>query len=291
MQQKLISSRTGLVALFGNPARHSLSPFIHNVFLERTRIDAIYLTFEFPLENLKEAFLGAKKLGVLGLNITMPFKEYVYNLADSVDSRATAIGSINTIKFNTDEGTSMGFNTDVDGFTRSLEGSDFDWNGSNCLVLGAGGSAKSSVFALLEKSVKKVYIYNRTIRKAEEIKDSYPAEKRVKIEVLKSLEDINSKDMDLVCNCTSLGMDTAGLSEMMPVPDKWDLKDIFLFEMVYKPLNTRLLKKGKNGGARIIDGLDMLINQAASSFKIWFDVFPETKGIKTNLIDHLNNKN
>ena len=291
MQQKLISSETGLVALFGNPARHSLSPLIQNAFLERTGIDAVYLTFEFSLENLKEAFLGAKKLGVLGLNITMPFKEYAYDLADSIDSGSAAIGSVNTIKFNTSEGTSMGFNTDVDGFTRSLEGSGFDWNGSNCLVLGAGGSAKSSVFALLEKPVKKVYIYNRTTKKAEEIKNSYPVEKRIKIEVLKDLEEINPADMDLVCNCTPLGMDTTGLSEMIPVPDKWDLKDIFLFEMVYKPLNTGLLKKGKNGGARIIDGLDMLINQAASSFKIWFDVFPETEGIKTNLIDYLNNKN
>ncbi|GAF93733.1 unnamed protein product, partial [marine sediment metagenome] len=85
MQQKLISSKTELVALFGNPARYSLSPLIHNAFLERTGIDAVYLTFEFSLKNLKEAFLGAKKLGILGLNITMPFKEYTYDLADSVD--------------------------------------------------------------------------------------------------------------------------------------------------------------------------------------------------------------
>ncbi|TET49911.1 MAG: shikimate dehydrogenase, partial [Actinomycetota bacterium] len=271
--------------------RHSLSPLIHNAFLERTGIGAVYLTFEFPLENLKEAFLGAKKLGFLGLNITMPFKEHAYDLADCVDSRSTAIGSVNTIKFNNTEGASMGFNTDVDGFTRSLEGSGFNWYKSDCLVLGAGGSAKSSVFALLEKPVKKIYIYNRTTKKAEEIKNSYPVEKGIKIEVLKNLEEINPADMDLICNCTPLGMDTARLSEMMPVPDRWDLKDIFLFEMVYKTLNTRLLKKGKNEGARVIDGLDMLINQAASSFKIWFDVFPETKGIKTNLIDYLNYKN
>ncbi|MCJ7665581.1 MAG: shikimate dehydrogenase [Actinobacteria bacterium] len=280
-----------MVGLFGNPAMHSLSPLIHNSFLERTGIDAVYLTFEFSLKSLAEAFLGAKKLGVLGLNITMPFKEHICRLTDSVDPRSAIIGSVNTIKFNSGKRGSMGYNTDVDGFTRSLEENGFDWSGSKCLVIGAGGSAKSSVFALLEKPVKKVYIYNRTTIKAEEIRNSYPMEKRIKIEVLDRLEEINPADMGLICNCTPLGMENSNLSDMMPVPDKWDLRDIFLFEMVYKPLNTRLLEKGKNEGARVIDGLDMLINQAASSFKIWFDVLPETNGIKKDLIDYLNIKN
>jgi len=87
-------------------------------------------------------------------------------------------------------------------------------------------------------------------------------------------------------------MDTSsGLSGLMPVPDKWNLKDLFIFEMIYKPLETRLTIKGRNEGASIIDGLDMLINQAASSFKIWFDVDPEKKGIREKLIDFLINKN
>jgi len=292
MQQKLISSETGLVGLFGNPARHSLSPVIHNAFLKSTGIDAVYLTFEFPGENFDEAFLGAKRLGLIGLNITMPFKDNAYKLTDSKDVRSTAIGSVNTVKFNPSTGTSKGFNTDVDGFVRSLEDNDFDWAGSNCLILGAGGSAKSSVFALMEKPVKKIYIYNRTIENAEKIKNSYPVKKRIKIEVLEGLEGIDPKNMDLICNCTPLGMDTSGVSELMPVPYQWDLKGILIFEMIYKPLETRLIIKGRNEGARmIIDGLDMLINQAASSFKIWFDVYPEKKGIREKLIDFLINKN
>lgn len=291
MQQKLISSRTRLVGLFGNPARHSLSPVIHNAFLKNTGIDAVYLTFEFPGDNFDEAFLGAKRLGLIGLNITMPFKENAYILTDDKDARSTAIGSVNTVKFNSSNGTSKGFNTDVDGFISSLEGSGFNWNGSNCLILGAGGSAKSSVFALMEKNIKKIYIYNRTTEKAEKIKNSYSKEKRVKIEILEELKRIDPKDMDLICNCTPLGMDTPGVSELMPVPDQWDLKDVLVFEMIYKPLETRLIKKGINEGARIIDGLDMLINQAASSFNIWFDVDPEKKGIRGKLIDFLINKN
>jgi shikimate dehydrogenase len=291
MQQKLISSKTRLVGLFGNPSRHSLSPLIHNAFFKTTGIDAVYLTFEFDGENLDEAFTGAKKLDFIGLNITMPFKEYVYRLADKTDVKSTAIGSVNTIRFNSSDNTSMGFNTDVDGFVRSIEESGFDLHGSNCLILGAGGSAKSSVFALMEKNIKKIYLYNRTAGKAEKIKDSYDVKRRKKIEVLKGLEEIDPKDMDLICNCTPLGMNTSGVSEMMPVPDKWDLKDILIFEMIYNPLDTRLTIKGKSEGARVIDGLDMLINQAASSFKIWFDVYPEKKGIRKNLLDYLNNKN
>lgn len=291
MQQKLISSRTRLVGLFGNPARHSLSPVIHNAFLKSSGIDAVYLTFEFPGENFDKAFLGAKRLGFIGLNITMPFKDNAYKLADNKDARSTTIGSVNTVKFNSSTGISEGFNTDVNGFVSSLEESSFNWNGCNCLILGAGGSAKSSVFALLEKPVKKIYIYNRTTEKAEKIKNSYSKEKRTKIEVLEELEGIDPENMDLICNCTPLGMETSGLSGLMPVPDKWNLKDIFIFEMIYKPLETRLIIKGRNEGARIIDGLDMLINQAASSFKIWFGIDPEKKGIREKLIDFLNNKN
>jgi len=196
MQQKLISSRTRLVGLFGNPARHSLSPVIHNAFLKSTGIDAVYLTFEFPDENFDEAFIGARRLGLIGLNITMPFKGNAYKLTDNKDARSTAIGSVNTVKFNSSTGISKGFNTDVDGFTNSLEDSGFNWNGSSCLVLGAGGSAKSSVFALLEKPVKKIYIYNRTAKKAEMIKNSYSKEKRIKIEILEGLEEIDPGNMD-----------------------------------------------------------------------------------------------
>jgi len=292
MQQKLISSRTRLVGLFGNPARHSLSPVIHNAFLKSTGIDAVYLTFEFPDENFDEAFTGARRLGLIGLNITMPFKGNAYKLTDNKDARSTAIGSVNTVKFNSSTDTSKGFNTDVDGFVSSLEDTGFCWNGSSCLVLGAGGSAKSSVFALLEKPVKKIYIYNRTTEKAENIKNSYSKEKKMKIEILEGLEGIDPGSVDLICNCTPLGMDTSsGLSGLMPVPDKWNLKDLFIFEMIYKPLETRLTIKGRNEGASIIDGLDMLINQAASSFKIWFDIDPEKKGIREKLIDFLINKN
>ena len=291
MQQKLISSSTRLVGLFGNPAKHSLSPVIHNAFLKNTGIDAVYLTFEFPDENFDEAFIGAKRLGLIGLNITMPFKGNAYKLADNKDARSTAIGSVNTVKFNSSTGISKGFNTDVDGFVSSLEDTGFSWNGSNCLILGAGGSAKSSVFALMEKPVKKIYIYNRTTEKAKKIKNSYSKEKRIKIEILEGLEGIDPGSVDLICNCTPLGMDTPGVSELLPVPDKWNLKDVFIFEMIYKPLETRLTIKGRNEGARIIDGLDMLINQAASSFKIWFDIEPEKEGIREKLIDFLNNQN
>ena len=290
MQQKIISSETKLIGLFGNPAKHSLSPLIHNEFLKNTGIDAVYLTFEFPKEDIKEAFTGAAKLGLIGLNITMPFKENAYKLANRKDPRSIAIGSVNTIRFNSGTDLSDAFNTDVDGFIISLEDNGFDFTGSNCLVLGAGGSAKSSVFALTEKPVKKIYIYNRTIEKAEKIKNSYPVEKRAKIEVLDKLKGIAPEKLDLLCNCTPLGMDTAGLSASMPIPGEWDLNDLFIFEMIYKPLETRLVLKGKNEGARVIDGLDMLINQAASSFKIWFDIDPERKGIRKKLIDHLNNR-
>ena len=117
MQQKNISSNTGVLALFGNPARHSLSPIIQNHFIMNNKLDAVYVTFEFPEERAAGAFSGARDMGISGLNITMPYKEYAFNFSHTKDKRALATGSVNTIKFNENNGSVqiLGFNTDIDG--------------------------------------------------------------------------------------------------------------------------------------------------------------------------------
>lgn len=286
MQQEKISSRTKLLALFGYPSRHSLSPIIQNRFISDNGIDAVYITFEFPEDRASSAFSGARDLGIYGLNVTMPYKDYAFKFSSSKDNRAMATGSVNTIKFEDDDSSikTSGFNTDIDGIILSLENNGFSIKDSNCLVLGAGGAARSAVYALIEKNAGKIGIYNRTRGNAEKIKNSFSSADNILI--LDGLENNKSQaEFELIINCTPLGMDTGNLKDMLPLPDSWDLEDKTIFETIYKPMETKLLSKAKTDGAKIVDGLDMLINQAAASFFRWFDIYPETKHIKKIILD------
>ena len=153
----MINSHTKLAALIGNPSRHSLSPNIQNYFIKNYKKNAVYLVFEFPKNNLKEAFYGAKNLGFIGLNVTMPYKEEIYKMVEKLGKASFITKSVNTVKFLEEGRTSIGFNTDVDGFIRSIEEKKFDWKDKVCLIIGAGGAAKSAVYGTLTKPVKNCF--------------------------------------------------------------------------------------------------------------------------------------
>jgi shikimate dehydrogenase len=285
----MISSSTRIIALIGNPVRHSLSPKIQNYFISKYSKDAVYLAFEFPRENLKEAYNGAKKLGFMGLNVTMPYKEEVFKLIDRPDTVSSIIKSVNTVKFDQKDGTSMGFNTDAGGFIKSLDDKKFKWAGKQCLVIGAGGASRSSIYGILTKQVKKIYVYDKIKEKGAEIINNFKIIGSEKIEVLTSINDIGTEveEIDLIANCTPMGMDIESYKNMLPVPDGWNLRGKFVFDMVYKPVETEFLKKAKREGAIVINGIDMLVNQAALSFKVWFDIIPETDYIKNMILDNI----
>ncbi|MBM3702300.1 MAG: shikimate dehydrogenase [Actinobacteria bacterium] len=287
----MISSSTRIIALIGNPVRHSLSPKIQNYFISKYSKDAVYMAFEFPRENLKEAFNGAKKLGFMGLNVTMPYKEEVFKLIDRPDTVSSIIKSVNTVRFDQKDGTSMGFNTDVGSFIKSLDDKKFKWAGKHCLVIGAGGAARSSIYGILTKQVKKIYVYDKIKEKGSEIINNFKIIGSEKIEVLNSINDIGTRveEIDLIVNCTPMGMDIESYKNMLPVPVGWNLRGKFVFDMVYKPVETEFLKKAKREGAIVINGIDMLVNQAALSFKVWFDIIPETDYIKKMILDNIRN--
>ncbi len=294
MQQIKISSETRLLSLFGYPARHSLSPFIHNIFLKDNNIDAVYLTFEFPGENLPGAFNGARDMGVYGLNITMPYKEKIFQMADDKDISSRKTGSVNTIRFDPGEsGTrATGFNTDIDGFTVSIKEAGYSLENKECLIIGAGGAARSAAIAFLSEKAKKIYLYNRTRERSEKIKELFFGEERNKIETIEDFEPVIKKkiNFDLICNCTPLGMNAHNMRDSSPIPENLELKNKIVFETIYDPVETMLVKKAKNEGAGVIDGLDMLINQAASSFNIWFDISPDKENIKEMILKYIGDK-
>src|SRR5680860_227030 len=274
---KTISGYTELYALLGYPAKHSLSPFIHNYFFKKYDIDAIYLSFEVIPSEFKAALLGCAKLGFGGINLTMPFKEDAVKYIDKLDNNASVTNSVNTIKFSKQESNIGGFNTDISGFLKSLNDHCFEYVKSKCLVIGAGGSAKSIVYALLENNVGTVYIHNRTSLKAREIKIMFDNAGQEKIIVVEDLNMAPINEINLVINCTPIGMKRDRLEEsaLIPVPARWNLKNKFVFEMVYNPVKTPFIKKALSDGSEVIYGTEILLNQAAFSFDIWTGIFPD----------------
>jgi shikimate dehydrogenase len=233
----------------------------------------------------------------------MPYKEKIYNIVDELDESASIVKSVNTVKFLRDGKVSIGYNTDINGVLLSINNKGFDWTNKECLVIGAGGAARSAIFTIIKQPVKKLYIYNRTQKKVKKILNTFSnilyiynrTQKKVKkilntfsnisnnkIEIVRNLNNIESKidNIDLIINCTPLGMDMSEYKDLSPIPDDWNLKNKYIFDMVYNPVETKLIKKGMKDGAKIITGIDMLINQAAFSFKIWFNILPNTRNIK-----------
>jgi shikimate dehydrogenase len=279
---KTISGHTELYALIGYPAKHSLSPFIHNYFFKKYNLDAVYLSFEVLPEDFKTALLGSSKLRFSGINLTMPFKEDSLKYIDRLDENSSASGSVNTIKFNKHPENIEGFNTDISGFKKSLDDHNFDCEKSKCLVIGAGGSAKSIVYALLKNNVEIIYIHNRNSSKAYEIKFLYDKTNPGKIIVAEDFNQVPIREIDIIINCTPIGMRKNLYNEdnLIPVPLSWNLKNKFVFEMVYNPVVTSFIKKAISDGSQVIYGTEILLNQAAFSFEIWTGVFPDLTYLK-----------
>src|SRR3989304_8661114 len=202
----MTDSNTRLLGLFGNPARHSLSPQIQNYFISQNKKNCFYMVFEPTENNLEQAFIGTRNLEFIGLNVTMPFKEKIFNLVDQADKVASFIKAVNTVKFIQDKvssgSISIGYNTDVYGFMRSLDDKNFVWTGKKCLVVGAGGVAKSTVYGLSQKEVGKIFIYDIVPDKTLKLVNIF--NKVSSIEVIESLDELKNEieTIDLIINCS-----------------------------------------------------------------------------------------
>jgi shikimate dehydrogenase len=267
------------VAVLGFPISHSLSPRIHNFWIKKYNILAEYMAIEVKPENLKQFIDLMPKNGFIGCNLTIPLKEKALEIMANVDPFAKFIGAINTIIIK--DGYFFGTNTDFVGFARSLkEGaekfySNYNFTEKTALVLGAGGAAKAVIFALLSMNFKKIIIANRNIQRANEIKQNAVENFKVspsQIEITSWNEKENFlKDTDVLINTTSLGM--KGKEELeiniSSLPSTAIVNDI-----VYNPIKTNLLKQAESLNLNTIDGLGMLLNQAAPAFEAWFNLKP-----------------
>ena len=264
---------TKLVILLGNPLGHSISPPMHNRVFEKLGMDYCYMPVEVTVEDLKQVFLGLTKMNVAGFNVTIPHKINIIDYLDELDPLAATIGAVNTICVK--DGKTKGYNTDGEGFIRSLqEKADISVEGKRVFLLGSGGAARAIAMTLAFHNAEKIFIQNRTTAKAVKLADEINKHIRSCAEVVESLESQRKaiQTCDILTNSTSLGMHPH--EHLLPIDESLLSPDVIVADIVYNPLMTKLLKTAKDKGCIIVPGLGMLINQGAAAFKLFTGVDP-----------------
>src|SRR3981081_4624965 len=249
-----VDAATRVYGVAGDPVVHSLSPAIMNVAFRRENVNAVYLTLH--AKTLKDLITCVREIPLHGISVTMPYKEAILKHLDNTDSHTTKIGACNTV-VRAQDGKLYGFNTDAAGIVRPLARRVPTLEGAKILVLGAGGAARAAVFGLKERGCE-VYILNRTAGPAKKLA------RQARIRTVKRA-DLKKLSFDVIINATPVGM---GNTRETPLQDK-EIKDRYVFDMVYDPAETRLLKLARERGAQIIPGIEMFVQQAARQFEIW----------------------
>ena len=248
-----ISAHTKLTAVIGNPIGHSLSPLLHNDIYMREDIDAVMLAFQNP--SIAELVQAMRALPIHLTAITLPHKESVIPLLDEVDAKALAIGSVNTV-VNTN-GKLKGFNTDVVGIAVALK--DATLKGKSVLIFGAGGAARAVAYHMKECGAK-IHSYDRTFKKAQTLCEKFGG-------TALELDAMNGTQFDIIVNASPVGLHPN--TDATPVPKEMIKKGGIVFDLVYNPLETRLMREAVEAGAQAISGLTMLVEQALEQERLW----------------------
>ena len=264
-----MTNKIPLAGVIGTPIAHSKSPEIHGYWLKKYNIAGAYIPMDVNISNLKEVLKVLPKAGFVGVNITIPHKETVLELADLVTDRATLIGAANTLIFRKD-GKIHADNTDGYGFLENLKSGAPNWNPSAgpATILGAGGAARAVISSLLDSGVPEILLTNRTKIRAESLAENFG--NRVKVIDWVQAGNI-LEGSALVVNTTALGM--VGKKEMRIPLDGLSINTI-VTDLVYTPLETDLLTTARQIGCVTIDGLGMLLHQAVPGFERWFGLRP-----------------
>jgi shikimate dehydrogenase len=269
MESSVISGKTKICALIGDPIEHTISPVMHNAAFKKLGLDYFYLPFRVRSEELPQAVDGLRALNIQGFNVTIPHKVTIIPRLDGLDPLAEKIGAVNTV-VNTD-GNLRGYNTDAAGFLQPLLERGIEPGGKDVVVLGAGGAARAIAYILAEKDAH-LTILNRQLELdwAEELAQRifHDFEKEVRVFEL-SFEYLATalEGADILINATSVGMSPH--SQESPVPAELLRSELVVFDIVYNPVRTKLLKEARAAGARTIEGIDMLVWQGALAFEKW----------------------
>lgn len=263
-----IDGYTRLAAVVANPIKHSISPFIHNRAFEATHTNGVYLAWEVEGTDLAETVANIRRYQMFGINLSMPYKEQVIPYLDQLSEEARLIGAVNTV-VNRD-GTLIGYNTDGKGFFKSLP--SFKISGKRMVLLGAGGAAKAILAQAILDGVSQISVFVRSasMGKTRPYLEKLQNETGFKVDLF-ALEDVSELqariiDSDLLVNATSVGMDGVSL----PIPASVVLPEkLLVADVIYQPFETPFLKWARNQGNQSINGLGMLLYQAAEAFELW----------------------
>jgi len=258
--------------VIGNPIEHSLSPKLHNYWIKKNNIKAIYDKKEINNNDIKSIISEIRNKKINGINVTVPFKKLVIPHVDELSPEANETQSVNTIFFQ--DGKVVGHNTDISGFELGIKYSKYDVNNKEVLILGAGGVVSSIIVALKKMGASKILICNRTKIKAEELKKNFN-----ELEIIDWGETPN---FDMVINATSIGLknedgiklDYSGMGH-----------NKFFYDVIYNPKETIFLKRAKLFGNRTENGKMMFIYQAHQAFTIWHKLMPDIDDETINLLD------
>lgn len=271
MMDVSIDAQTRLVALLGDPVEHSLSPLIHNTAFAAHGMNVVYAAFRVRPRRVREAVRGLLALDFVGANVTVPHKQAVIPHLDALSPQARAVGAVNTIVCRHEDGTLFGDNTDVAGFLAPLMDVADRLQGARMTILGSGGAARAIAYALLTTfEPSRLTLAARTPSSAETIADDlvrFDPERVVDVRALESASDA-VRDALLVVNATPVGMHPALDASPWPSADDFDAHHI-VYDVVYNPEETRLLREAAERGATVVGGLDMLVGQAAASYAEW----------------------
>lgn len=267
----MTTGRTKLAGILGWPVAHSRSPALHGFWLRSYGIDGAYVPLPVRPDDLADALSALPKLGFVGANVTIPHKERALALVDALDKTAEVVGAVNTLVVR-DDRTILGSNSDVDGFRDHLAASvPGGLAPGPAIVLGAGGAARAVVAALAMLGVREIVLVNRTSERAAKLAhDLAPLGQHFRL-VDWTRRATALEGASLLVNTTSLGM--AGHGELVLALDGLPTSAV-VADIVYVPLETRLLADARRRGHRVVDGLGMLLHQARAGFKAWFGVEP-----------------
>ncbi|MDK2800096.1 MAG: shikimate dehydrogenase [Clostridiales bacterium] len=270
--EKLINGYTKILGIIGDPIEHSLSPGIHNTLCKYLNLNYVYIPFKVSSEQLENAVKGLKALGVMGFNVTIPHKKNIIQYLDEVSKEALLMGAVNTVK-NVD-GKLYGYNTDGQGFVKSLKNEGVAIEGKNILVIGAGGAARGITVSLALEGVQSITILNRTAQKAKAICTMINENvKNISRSDSLNYENFNRyiEDCDILINTTSIGMHPD--IHACPIENLTSLKSsTVVCDLIYNPSKTAFLANAEKKGCKIINGWGMLVFQAINAFEIWMDI-------------------
>lgn len=282
-----ISGTTKVCALIGDPVEHTMSPAMHNAAFSELGLDYVYVAFGVKPNGLTGAVNGMKSLGMRGWNVTIPHKINIIPLLDKLDPLAEKIGAVNTVV--NDNGILTGHNTDATGFLQALLEKGIEPGGKKIAILGAGGAARAVSFILADRGSYPV-IFNRKegLGRAENLAERISKEFHIEVPAVElTKENLGSTldDAGILVNATSVGMSPN--NNVSPAPAELLKAGMIVYDVIYNPIKTRLLKDAEAAGAATIGGIDMLVWQGIMAFEKWTGQKPPFDLMKSQALKFL----